>query len=206
MSSKRISNEELKEWKEYHILLGLELGADEEAVKRAYRRKALELHPDKNRDNPNAEADFHAVKKASEALSDPLLRADFAARLEAQAALEAKYASQTEERKNLRSILEQKEKSANAGGTFSTSTSRGGDEEKAGLLQTLRQETREEVRKWKARKRDRASAREEGRAGPSSEARSEDPSSSAGARGKAPRYTKEQVLLKEKALFESVST
>lgn len=38
----------------YYEVLSLESGADEAAVRKAYRRKALELHPDKNRDNPRA--------------------------------------------------------------------------------------------------------------------------------------------------------
>jgi curved DNA-binding protein CbpA len=39
---------------DYYALLGLERGADDAAIKKAYRKKALELHPDKNRDNPKA--------------------------------------------------------------------------------------------------------------------------------------------------------
>lgn len=46
--------------------LGLEAGADSEAVKRAYRRKVKEVHPDRGGD----EAEFKKVKTAYEMLSE----------------------------------------------------------------------------------------------------------------------------------------
>jgi molecular chaperone DnaJ len=39
---------------DYYALLGIAQGADEAAIKKAYRSQALKLHPDRNPDNPKA--------------------------------------------------------------------------------------------------------------------------------------------------------
>lgn len=93
----------------YHALLELPVGADEAAVKKAYRKKALELHPDKNRDNPKAEELFDAAKKASEVLLDDALRAEFGRRLEAKKQADARFKELDSARQKLRSDLEERE-------------------------------------------------------------------------------------------------
>lgn len=55
---------------DYYQLLGVERDADQTVIKRAFRRKARELHPDVNPDNPNAEEQFRQVSEAYEVLSD----------------------------------------------------------------------------------------------------------------------------------------
>jgi DnaJ-class molecular chaperone len=57
--------------------LGVSKGADEKAIKSAYRKLAKELHPDKNQDNPKAAARFSEVTQAYDLLSDPKKRAAF---------------------------------------------------------------------------------------------------------------------------------
>lgn len=52
-------------------ILELSKGASAEEVKRAYRRLALQWHPDKNRDNPNATEKFKEINQANATLSDP---------------------------------------------------------------------------------------------------------------------------------------
>lgn len=60
----------------YYELLGVESTVTENELKKAYRKKALQLHPDKNRDNiEEATAKFSIVRAAYEVLSDPQERA-----------------------------------------------------------------------------------------------------------------------------------
>jgi DnaJ family protein A protein 5 len=60
----------------YYELLGVERSATEDELKKAYRRKALVLHPDKNRgDEERATKVFAEVQAAYEVLSDPQERA-----------------------------------------------------------------------------------------------------------------------------------
>jgi preprotein translocase subunit Sec63 len=57
-------------------LLGVPKTATTQEIKQAYRRKALDTHPDKNKNIPadQAAAAFHAVVQAFEVLSDPTSR------------------------------------------------------------------------------------------------------------------------------------
>ena len=52
-------------------LLDILPDADEKAIKKAYRKKALLCHPDKNPDNPKAAEQFHTLSDAYEVLTDP---------------------------------------------------------------------------------------------------------------------------------------
>ncbi len=57
--------------RDYYEVLGVERGASETEVKRAFRRLARELHPDVNAHDPEAEEKFKAAAEAYEVLSDP---------------------------------------------------------------------------------------------------------------------------------------
>ncbi len=61
--------------KDYYQLLGVAKGADESELKRAYRKKALEFHPDKNKGNKEAEEKFKEINQAYQVLSDKQKRA-----------------------------------------------------------------------------------------------------------------------------------
>ncbi len=56
--------------KDFYATLGIDRNASPEEIKKAYRKKALEWHPDRNQGNPNAEAQFKLVSEAYEVLSD----------------------------------------------------------------------------------------------------------------------------------------
>lgn len=56
--------------RDYYEVLGISQGASAEEIKKAYRQKARKLHPDVNRDDPQAEERFKEVSDAYEVLSD----------------------------------------------------------------------------------------------------------------------------------------
>lgn len=59
--------------KDYYAVLGVERGASETEIKKAFRRKARECHPDVCQDH-DAEERFKAVNEAYDVLSDPAKR------------------------------------------------------------------------------------------------------------------------------------
>ena len=57
--------------RDYYEVLGLSKGADENSIKKAYRKLAKKYHPDTNPDNKEAEKKFKEVTEAYSVLSDP---------------------------------------------------------------------------------------------------------------------------------------
>ncbi|KAI9300004.1 X-domain of DnaJ-containing-domain-containing protein [Cunninghamella echinulata] len=59
---------------EYYDLLGVSVTATQDDIKKAYRKKAIQFHPDKNPNDPTAEDKFKKISEAYQILSDPKLR------------------------------------------------------------------------------------------------------------------------------------
>merc|ERR1719408_827104 len=55
----------------YYQILGVPPNASSDDIKNQYRKLALKLHPDKNRDDPQATHKFQELQEAYEVLSDP---------------------------------------------------------------------------------------------------------------------------------------
>jgi len=62
--------------KDYYVVLGVAANATLAEIKKAYRLKASEFHPDRN-DSELAPQKFHAVKEAYDVLSDEEKRAAY---------------------------------------------------------------------------------------------------------------------------------
>lgn len=56
---------------DYYSLLGVDRNASQEEIKKAYRRLALQYHPDRNPGNKEAEEMFKKISEAYQVLSDP---------------------------------------------------------------------------------------------------------------------------------------
>ncbi len=62
---------------DYYELLGVDRSADERTLKSAYRKVAMECHPDRNPGDAESEAKFKAVSEAYDVLKDPQKRAAY---------------------------------------------------------------------------------------------------------------------------------
>lgn len=63
--------------RDYYEVLGIAKGGSADEIKKAYRKKAKELHPDRNADNPDAEAQFKELNEAYDVLKDDQKKAAY---------------------------------------------------------------------------------------------------------------------------------
>src|ERR1700680_5001362 len=63
--------------RDYYEVLGVERGASEEELKKAYRRLAVQFHPDRNPGDKQAEERFKELNEAYQVLSDAERRAQY---------------------------------------------------------------------------------------------------------------------------------
>ncbi|KRT80316.1 Chaperone [Oryctes borbonicus] len=81
-------------------------------IKKAYRKKALKLHPDKNPDNPNASLEFHKLSKILEILTDESARKAYDKVLKARKEAALRHRALDSKRQRLKENLEAREKSS----------------------------------------------------------------------------------------------
>ena len=62
---------------DYYETLGVQKGASEADLKKAYRKKAMQHHPDKNQGNNTSEAEFKKINEAYDVLKDPQKKAAY---------------------------------------------------------------------------------------------------------------------------------
>jgi molecular chaperone DnaJ len=63
--------------KDYYEALGIQKGASDDEIKKAFRKLAIKYHPDKNQGNDEAEAKFKEINEAYQVLSDPQKKAQY---------------------------------------------------------------------------------------------------------------------------------
>lgn len=67
----------MAEKRDYYEVLGIQKGASEDEIKKAFRKKARENHPDLHPDDPSYVEKFQEINEANEVLSDPQKRARY---------------------------------------------------------------------------------------------------------------------------------
>ena len=82
---------------DFYEILGVERSASQDEIKHAFRKLAMEYHPDRNSD-PDAEATFIGIKDAYDVLSDPKKRAEHDRKRKQQEAQERQRRQEAQER------------------------------------------------------------------------------------------------------------
>ena len=65
------------EKRDYYEVLGVSKTASDDEIKKAYKKKAIQYHPDRNPDDKDAEAKFKEAAEAYDVLRDPNKRARY---------------------------------------------------------------------------------------------------------------------------------
>ncbi|KAJ7064960.1 DnaJ domain-containing protein, partial [Mycena amicta] len=91
-------------------LLSLSGECTEQDIRTAYRQTSRKVHPDRNRNDPDAARKFHELTQAYELLLDPLRRLALDAKIRAKTARDARFKSYDNKRKNMVTELEERER------------------------------------------------------------------------------------------------
>ena len=63
--------------RDFYDILGVQKNASDDEIKKSYRKLAMKYHPDRNKDDKEAEKKFKEATAAYEALKDPEKRAAY---------------------------------------------------------------------------------------------------------------------------------
>lgn len=102
---------------DHYLVLGLPSGVEgakltEKEISKAYKLKALELHPDKRPDDPNAHANFQKLKSSYEILKDEKARKLFDDLLKIKREKQQRQSQQDSKKRKMMSDLEERERAA----------------------------------------------------------------------------------------------
>ncbi|OBZ84229.1 DnaJ subfamily C member 17 [Choanephora cucurbitarum] len=96
---------------DYYELLGLEITASADDIKKAYRKRALKVHPDKN-PSPDAAVLFHNLTQAQDLLLNPTKRSEYDQRHRARQERTKKKKEMDSKRREAQDELERREREA----------------------------------------------------------------------------------------------
>lgn len=91
-------------------ILNVDVNSPISEIKKAYRKQALQCHPDKNPDDPNAAKKFHELSKILEILTDVSARAAYDRVLKARKEAALRHKELDSKRRKLKEDLEYREK------------------------------------------------------------------------------------------------
>lgn len=98
---------------ELYVILDVAEDAGEKDILKAYRKKALKCHPDKNPDNPKATEEFHLLSRALEVLTDEAARKAYDNVIKARRNAAERHQALDDKRKKFKEDLESKERKLN---------------------------------------------------------------------------------------------
>ncbi|XP_045773460.1 dnaJ homolog subfamily C member 17 [Maniola jurtina] len=150
MSKKKIEDLDL------YGILDIQITATEVEIKKAYRKKALQCHPDKNPDDPKAAETFHELSNALEILTDTAARAAYDKVLRAKAAAKLRHQELDSKRQKLKEDLERREREAGSNVNLTDEQKLAAEiarlqKEGSRLLQEEQQRVKEEIQRTKKR-------------------------------------------------------
>jgi curved DNA-binding protein CbpA len=102
-----------EEFVDYYELLEVNYNSTEAEINKAYRKKAIIYHPDKNLDNiETATKTFHAITKAYNLLTNPKQKLEYDLKFKARIATRKRFDKLDVKRKAMKEELEEAERSA----------------------------------------------------------------------------------------------
>merc|ERR1719361_1048900 len=134
-----------------YLLLDISHEASEKDIKKAYRKKALKCHPDKNPDDPNAALLFHQLQEALAVLTDTAARKAYDNVLKARKANELRNRQLDEKRKRLKDQLESRESEASKDIKDKLYDKKSDEEKLAAEIERVMKEGRRELEKEQER-------------------------------------------------------